>query len=126
MARIIDEGVKSSEVGVVINLGLMMLIITALGACFAATRNILASKVSQSFGADLRYDEKEIQHALLTLMENRTSFLIAHRLSTIRDADKIMVIGNGEILESGNHNELMKSKGAYYEMVLSQMGNYKD
>ncbi|MDQ7095606.1 ABC transporter ATP-binding protein [Desulfosporosinus sp. PR] len=66
--------------------------------------------------------EKEIQHALLTLMSNRTSFLIAHRLSTIRDADKIMVIGQGEILESGTHAELMDNKGAYYEMVISQMG----
>ncbi|WP_088227059.1 ABC transporter ATP-binding protein [Desulfosporosinus sp. FKB] len=69
--------------------------------------------------------EKEIQHALLTLMKNRTSFLIAHRLSTIRDADKIMVIGSGRILESGTHDELMRSKGAYYEMVISQMG-YED
>ncbi|MDR3586335.1 MAG: ABC transporter ATP-binding protein [Desulfosporosinus sp.] len=66
--------------------------------------------------------EKEIQHALLLLMNNHTSFLIAHRLSTIRDADKIMVIGSGEILESGTHDELMKNKGDYYEMVISQMG----
>jgi ATP-binding cassette, subfamily B, multidrug efflux pump len=66
--------------------------------------------------------EKEIQHALLTLMKNRTSFLIAHRLSTIRDADKIMVIGKGKILESGSHDELMENKSVYYEMVMSQMG----
>ena len=66
--------------------------------------------------------EKEIQQALLTLMKNHTSFLIAHRLSTIRDADKIMVIGSGEILESGTHDELMKNKGDYYQMVISQMG----
>ncbi|MEQ8199223.1 MAG: ATP-binding cassette domain-containing protein, partial [Clostridiaceae bacterium] len=66
--------------------------------------------------------EKEIQKALLTLLKNHTSFLIAHRLSTIRDADKIMVIGNGEILECGTHEELMESKGPYYRMVLSQMG----
>ncbi|EGW37733.1 ABC transporter ATP-binding protein [Desulfosporosinus sp. OT] len=65
--------------------------------------------------------EKEIQHALLTLMKNHTSFLIAHRLSTIRDADKIMVIGGGEILESGTHDQLMKNQGAYYKMVISQM-----
>jgi ABC-type multidrug transport system, ATPase and permease components len=70
--------------------------------------------------------EKEIQHALLTLMNNRTSFLIAHRLSTIRDADKIMVIGSGEILESGTHDELMKRKGFYYEMVINQMGYDRD
>jgi ATP-binding cassette subfamily B protein len=66
--------------------------------------------------------EKEIQHALLTLLKNHTSFLIAHRLSTIRDADKIMVIGSGEILDTGTHEELMKNKGAYYKMVISQMG----
>lgn len=66
--------------------------------------------------------EKEIQHAMLELMKNRTSFLIAHRFSTIRDADKIFVIGNGEIIESGTHDELMKRKGAYCRMVLSQMG----
>lgn len=66
--------------------------------------------------------EKDIQHALLRLMKNRTSFLIAHRLSTIRDADRIMVIGGGKILESGNHKSLMNEKGEYYKMVISQMG----
>ena len=66
--------------------------------------------------------EKEIQNALLTLMKDRTSFLIAHRLSTIRDADAIMVIGGGKILERGTHQELMQNKGPYYEMVISQMG----
>ena len=66
--------------------------------------------------------EKDIQHALVRLMNNRTSFLIAHRLSTIRDADHIMVIGSGQILESGNHKSLMDKKGQYYEMVISQMG----
>jgi len=66
--------------------------------------------------------EKDIQRALLHLMTNHTSFLIAHRLSTIRDADRIMVIGDGEILESGNHAELMAQQGQYYEMVVSQMG----
>lgn len=66
--------------------------------------------------------EKEIQNALVRLMKNRTSFLIAHRLSTIIDADNIMVIGNGKILESGNHKTLMEKKGYYFEMVMSQMG----
>lgn len=66
--------------------------------------------------------EKDIQRALLSLMKNRTSFLIAHRLSTIRDADHIMVIGDGRILESGNHKSLMDKKGQYYKMVISQMG----
>jgi len=66
--------------------------------------------------------EKDIQRALLALMQSHTSFLIAHRLSTIRDADRIMVIGDGEILESGSHAQLMAEKGRYYEMVVSQMG----
>lgn len=66
--------------------------------------------------------EKDIQHALVRLMKNHTSFLIAHRLSTIRDADHIMVIGDGKILESGNHKILMEKGGEYYKMVVSQMG----
>lgn len=66
--------------------------------------------------------EKEIQKALITLMQRRTCFLIAHRLSTIRDADRIFVIDNGQILESGKHSELMKLQGRYYEMVISQTG----
>ncbi len=66
--------------------------------------------------------EKEIQLALLKLMKNHTSFLIAHRLSTIRDADKILVIGSGGILESGTHEELMEIGGVYCRMVISQMG----
>ena len=66
--------------------------------------------------------EKDIQHALLNLMKHHTSFLIAHRLSTIRDADRIMVIGDGQILESGDHKSLMDLKGQYYNMVISQMG----
>lgn len=66
--------------------------------------------------------EKDIQKALIRLMKNRTSFLVAHRLSTIRDADHIIVMGDGRILESGNHKSLMDKKGQYYNMVISQMG----
>ena len=66
--------------------------------------------------------EKDIQYALLHLMKKRTSFLIAHRLSTIREADKIMVLSQGKIVEAGTHEQLMSQKGKYYEMVRSQMG----
>lgn len=66
--------------------------------------------------------EKDIQRALRKLMQNHTCFFIAHRLSTIRDADRILVIGEGKILESGNHEELLALKGRYYEMVVSQLG----
>ena len=53
-------------------------------------------------------------------MKNRTSFIIAHRLSTVRDADKIIVIDDGHIIEQGNHDELMEQKGYYYNTLNSQ------
>jgi ATP-binding cassette subfamily B protein len=64
--------------------------------------------------------EARIQKALLTLMEGRTSFVIAHRLSTIRDADNVVVINDGEIVEQGNHHELLEKKGFYHNLYLSQ------
>ncbi|MEH7074534.1 ABC transporter ATP-binding protein [Neobacillus drentensis] len=67
--------------------------------------------------------ELHIQEALLTLMENRTSFIIAHRLNTIRDADTIMVIDHGEIIEHGNHETLMSQEGKYYSMFFNQFKN---
>ncbi|HQJ25422.1 MAG TPA: ABC transporter ATP-binding protein, partial [Bacillota bacterium] len=54
------------------------------------------------------------------LMHGRTSFIIAHRLSTIRDADLILVMDNGDIVEQGTHEELLKQKGFYSELYLSQ------
>ena len=53
-------------------------------------------------------------------MENRTSLIIAHRLSTIRDADRIVVLDAGHIVESGNHEELLAAKGRYYELYQTQ------
>lgn len=64
--------------------------------------------------------ELHIQEAMLKLMKGRTSFIIAHRLSTIRDADTIMVIRNGEIVEQGSHESLIEGKGVYYELYYSQ------
>jgi len=64
--------------------------------------------------------EMRIQEALLRLMEGRTSFVIAHRLSTIRNADRILVIRDGRIVERGNHEELLAKEGFYYEMYTSQ------
>ncbi len=61
-----------------------------------------------------------IQNAMDKLMENRTSFVIAHRLSTIKNADLILVIKDGDIIESGNHNELMSQNGFYAELYNSQ------
>ena len=64
--------------------------------------------------------EKNIQEAMLRLMQGRTSFVIAHRLSTIREADAILVIDQGEIIERGTHHYLLAQKGFYHHMYVSQ------
>lgn len=64
--------------------------------------------------------EKNIQDAMVNLMKNRTNLIIAHRLSTIQDADKIVVIDHGEILEIGNHDELLAKQGKYYDLYMTQ------
>lgn len=64
--------------------------------------------------------EKHIQDAMVKLMENRTSLIIAHRLSTIQDADCIVVMDHGQIVETGNHEELLEQKGRYYELYMTQ------
>ena len=64
--------------------------------------------------------EMKIQAALRQLLKGRTSIMIAHRLSTIREADNIIVLENGRILEQGNHDELVEKKGEYYGLVKSQ------
>ncbi len=64
--------------------------------------------------------EKNIQDAMANLMHNRTSLIIAHRLSTIQDADVIVVIDKGEIVEQGNHKELLEKQGKYYDLYMTQ------
>jgi len=64
--------------------------------------------------------EARIQQALLRLMQGRTSFVIAHRLSTIRDADNVVVINNGEVVEQGSHSKLLEKRGFYHHLYVSQ------
>ena len=64
--------------------------------------------------------EIKIQEAMDMLMEGRTTFVIAHRLSTIRDADLILVMENGNIIETGSHEELMENQGYYTDLYNSQ------
>lgn len=64
--------------------------------------------------------EQQIQSAMDKLMENRTSFVIAHRLSTIRNADLILVMNHGDIVESGTHEELLAKGGFYADLYNSQ------
>lgn len=67
--------------------------------------------------------EIKIQEALQRLMKDRTSFVIAHRLNTIQNADLIIMLENGRIIEQGNHQELLKKKGKYYELYQEQAKN---
>ena len=64
--------------------------------------------------------EVQIQQALKTLLKDRTAIIIAHRLSTIREADNIIVLDHGNIMEQGNHDALMKHEGIYYNLVKAQ------
>ena len=64
--------------------------------------------------------EKSIQDAMVKLMENRTSLIIAHRLSTVQDADKIVVMDKGRVVETGTHEELLARKGHYYDLYMTQ------
>jgi ATP-binding cassette subfamily B protein len=70
--------------------------------------------------------EIQIQEALLNLLEGRTSFVIAHRLSTIRNADLVLVMNNGEIIERGTHEQLLEKKGFYFNLYMSQFKGTKD
>ena len=69
--------------------------------------------------------EKKIQDAMVKLMHNRTSLIISHRLSTIRDADKIVVMDKGRVVEIGNHEELLEQKGRYYALYMTQFAGNK-
>jgi ATP-binding cassette subfamily B protein len=67
--------------------------------------------------------ELKIQDAFSELMEGRTSFIVAHRLSTIREADKILVMRDGKIIETGKHEELLSAGGFYAELYNSQFAH---
>ena len=68
--------------------------------------------------------ERRIQQAMRTLMAGRTSFVIAHRLSTIRNADNILVVRDGNIVEQGRHEELMARQGFYSQLYYAQFEMY--
>ncbi|MBE7045373.1 MAG: ATP-binding cassette domain-containing protein, partial [Ruminococcaceae bacterium] len=70
--------------------------------------------------------ELKIQDAFSRLMQGRTSFIVAHRLSTIQDADIILVMKDGNIIEQGNHRELLLQKGFYYQLYQSQFETEQD
>ncbi len=86
-------------------------------AALAQPRILILDEATSS--VDTR-TERQIQTALEQIMANRTSFVIAHRLSTIRNADQVLVLVKGEIVERGRHEELLAHKGVYYDLYMSQ------
>lgn len=94
----------------------------AIARAFAANPKILILDEATS-NVDTR-TEKAIQDAMQLVMRNRTSIVIAHRLSTIRDADMIVVMDHGEIVESGSHDGLLAQKGRYYELYMTQFAGF--
>lgn len=94
----------------------------AIARAFVADPKILILDEATS-NVDTR-TEKAIQDAMQQIMKDRTSIVIAHRLSTIRDADMIIVMDQGRIVESGNHASLLEQKGKYYDLYMTQFAGF--
>ena len=92
-------------------------LLTIARAILADNRVLILDEATSS--VDTR-TEHRIQKAMDNLMKGRTSFIIAHRLSTIRDADLILVMKDGDIIEQGNHEELLQKNGFYAQLYNSQ------
>ena len=92
-------------------------LISIARAALANPRILILDEATSS--VDTR-TERLIQKALEDLLKGRTSFVIAHRLSTIRNADQVLVLKDGEIIERGTHDSLMKQRGFYYKLYMSQ------
>ena len=110
----LPEGVHTvlSEGGTSISSGERQLI--SIARAFARNPDLIILDEATSYiDSETEY---KIQEALFKLMSNRTSIIVAHRLSTAREADKIIVLNRGQIIETGNHSELMKLQGFYYRL----------
>jgi ATP-binding cassette subfamily B protein len=92
-------------------------LITIARAFLAAPDLLILDEATSS--VDTR-TEMLVQEAMANLRKGRTSFVIAHRLSTIRDADLILVMEHGDIVEQGSHSELLEHQGHYYELYQAQ------
>jgi len=105
-----------SDEGVNISKGQKQLIVIAR-AMLSKSQLLILDEATSNVDT---YTEVNIQEAMLNLMKNKTSFVIAHRLSTIRNADIILLVDKGNIIEQGTHDNLMAKKGHYHDLFMSQ------
>ena len=98
-------------------------LLTIARALLADPKILILDEATSSVDTRL---ELLIQKAMKNLMQGRTSFVIAHRLSTIQEADKILVLKDGQIIEQGNHESLLADKGFYHDLYMSQFSDKKE
>ncbi|MFU2205863.1 ABC transporter ATP-binding protein [Streptococcus pluranimalium] len=98
-------------------------LLTIARALLADPKILILDEATSSVDTRL---ELLIQKAMRRLMQGRTSFVIAHRLSTIQEADKILVLKDGQIIEQGNHDSLLADKGFYHDLYMSQFASQED
>ena len=131
-AEILNEGTSGSTFDTLLGTGIQMAAASLLSGVCAITGGYACATLSARLGKDMRgildeatssvdtRTEVEIGKAMKKLMKGRTSFVIAHRLSTIRDADMILFMEKGNIIEQGSHKELLKKNGGYAALYYSQ------
>ncbi|MGN0276930.1 MAG: ABC transporter ATP-binding protein [Hominisplanchenecus sp.] len=122
MIASLPEGIHTMLTGSGTNISQGQRQLLAIARAFVADPKILILDEATS-SVDTR-TEKAIQSAMQLIMQNRTSIVIAHRLSTVRDADLIVVMDQGQIIESGSHEALLAQKGKYYELYMTQYAGY--
>lgn len=122
MIRMLPQGYDTVLTGAGENISQGQRQLLAIARAFVADPRILILDEATS-NVDTR-TEKAIQDAMQLVMKNRTSIIIAHRLSTIRDADIIVVMDKGGIVESGSHDSLLARKGKYYQLYMTQYAGF--